>query len=149
MDHLLQTRQCIVHFTVETVVQAVPERRAVPFRGLAYAVYGHDEVIVIFRRVDVAQIRIAVIVTRLYIKHAVNGFRPHVEDVPDAVLYRPAPYDVLQNVMVVLDMPVVISQNLYSRVIIRRFDVFMLCLCESVAVAGGNVTSRFVKTVTA
>ena len=46
-------------------------------------------------------------------------------------------------------MPIVVRQNLYSRVIVRRFDVLMLCLCKTVTIAGGNVAPRFVETVTA
>ena len=48
----------------------------------------------------------------------------------------------------VLDMPVVISKNLYRRVVVSRFYIFMLCLSETVRVAFSNSSPCFIETFT-
>lgn len=83
-----------MHFTVKTVVETVTERRAVPFRCLADRVNSYNKVIVIFRRIDIAQIRIATIFPCFGVIHSMYGFGEHVDDIARAILYRPAPDDV-------------------------------------------------------
>ena len=48
----------------------------------------------------------------------------------------------------VLDMPVVISNNLYRRVVVSRFYIFMLCLSETVRGAFSNSSPCFIETFT-
>ena len=134
-----------MHFAVKTIIQAIPKRRAVPFRRLANAVHGDDEIIVIFRRIDIAQIWIAAVFSCFGIIHGLHGFSEHIEDITRAVLYRPAPDDVLHDFVVIPDVPVVVSQRLHGRVIIFGFYIFVLSLGKSVMIIGGDATPGFVE----
>lgn len=138
-----------MHFVVKTVVQAVPECRAVPFLRLADVIDGDNKIIVKFGRVHIGKVRIADVGAVLDVVHTMDGIGPHVEDVADAILDRAGPDHILHNFGVLFDVPAAFREDLTGPIVIDLFGVLVLRAQKAVIVIGRDILPGLVKAHTA